>query len=144
MISSSVEILLIEDNPNDAELTMDALKNKKLANRVKIIEDGAQALEYIFGRGKYSEQKSIPKLILLDLKLPKISGLEVLKELKNNNKTRKIPVVMLTSSKEDSDIKEAYKLGANSYIVKPVDFDQFTKAVGEIGLYWLLLNESPE
>ena len=144
MTTSSVEILLIEDNPNDAELTIDALRKKKLANKVQILEDGVQALDYIFGRGKYSGQKSKPKLILLDLKLPKISGLEVLKEIKTNKKTRNIPVVVLTSSKEDSDIKEAYKLGANSYIVKPVDFDQFTNAVGEIGLYWLLLNESPQ
>ena len=144
MTTSSVEILLIEDNPNDAELTIDALRKKKLANKVQILEDGVQALDYIFGRGKYSGQKSKPKLILLDLKLPKISGLEVLKEIKTNKKTRRIPVVVLTSSKEVSDIKEAYKLGANSYIVKPVDFDQFTNAVGEIGLYWLLLNESPQ
>ncbi len=139
---SSVEILLIEDNPSDAELITDALKSKNLVNRVKILEDGAQVLDYFFRRGKFSKRKSLPKLILLDLKLPKVNGLEVLKEIKSNKKTRKIPVVVLTSSKEDSDIKEAYKLGANSYILKPVDYNQFTKAVGEIGLYWLLLNES--
>ncbi len=144
MVISPVEILLIEDNPNDAELTIDALRKRNLANRVQIFEDGAQALDYIFGRGKYAKHKSKPKLILLDLKLPKISGLEVLKEIKASKKTRHIPVVVLTSSKEESDIKEAYNLGVNSYIVKPVDFVEFSKTVGDVGLYWLMLNESPK
>ncbi|MCD4770742.1 MAG: response regulator [Bacteroidales bacterium] len=146
MLPSTIEIILVEDNLSDAEMTLDALKRKNLGNILRVIEDGAEALDYFFNRGDYSDKKASnnPKLILIDLKLPKVSGLEVLRELKSNKKTKNIPVVILTSSSEDSNIKTAYELGANSFIVKPVDFDQFCKAVGDIGLYWMLFNEPPK
>lgn len=139
------EILLVEDNPADVELTLHSLKKHHFANRIVIARDGAEALDYLFGTGKYQGRNALahPNLILLDLKLPKLSGLEVLKQLKSHEDLRTIPVVVLTSSKEEPDIREAYRLGANSYIVKPVDFDQFTKVVTDIGLYWLILNEPP-
>ena len=141
---NEVEILLVEDNPNDAEMTIRALKKSNLANNIVHVIDGEEALNFIFGREKYSGNKqSLPKVILLDLKLPKIDGLEVLKEIKSNELTKTIPVVMLTSSKEERDIIESYKLGVNSYIAKPVDFDQFVEAIKHLGLYWLLLNQSP-
>jgi two-component system response regulator len=141
-----VDILIVEDNPHDAELTVRTLKKAHLANKIFVVEDGAEALSFIFCRGKYSDRdKSRPlKVIFLDLKLPKISGLEVLKEIKSNKETKKLPVVILTSSKEDPDINAAYELGANSYIVKPVDFDVFIYALTNAGLYWFLVNQSPK
>ena len=140
-----VEILLVEDNPADIELTLRALKKNNIANRIEVVSDGEQALDFIFAKGKYSQRdiKRNPKLILLDLKLPKIGGLEILKEIKSNSHTKMIPVVMLTSSNEEKDIIESYKLGANSYIVKPVDFDKFIVSVNDIGMYWLLVNQPP-
>ncbi|MDZ7762813.1 MAG: response regulator [Melioribacteraceae bacterium] len=142
---NQVEILIVEDNPNDAEMAIRAFKKSKLTNNVLVVEDGEEALDFIFRKGKYSERNSdsSPRMILLDLKLPKVDGLEVLKEIKSNPETKMIPVIVLTSSKEESDIVESYKLGVNSYIVKPVDFDKFVDAVRNLGLYWLLLNESP-
>jgi two-component system response regulator len=142
----AVDILLVEDNPRDAELTIRALKKHNLANLLFTVEDGAEALDFIFGRGKYAARDGgqQPKVILLDLKLPKVSGLEVLRALKQDEKTRSIPVVVVTSSREDPDIKTAYGLGANSYVVKPVDFDAFVEAVSSLGLYWLLVNQPPK
>jgi two-component system response regulator len=140
-----VEILLVEDNPNDVELTLHALKENNLSNHIEVVRDGAEALDFIFCQGVYS-QRSIdqpPKVILLDLKLPKVDGLEVLRRIKAESHCRMIPVVVLTSSREERDIVESYKLGVNSYIVKPVDFEQFTEAVRGLGLYWLLLNQPP-
>jgi two-component system response regulator len=134
-----IEILLIEDNPDDADLTIRALKKKNLANNLLHLEDGAEALEFIFS----SEGLNSPKMILLDLKMPKLSGLQVLRALKSDERTREIPVVVLTSSNEEPDIKECYALGVNSYIVKPVEFDKFMDAVAELGVYWLLLNQPP-
>jgi two-component system, response regulator len=144
--SEAVDILLVEDNPRDAELTIRALKKHNLANQLFTVEDGAEALDFIFGRGKYAARDGgqQPKVILLDLKLPKVSGLEVLRALKQDEKTRAIPVVVVTSSREDPDIKTAYGLGANSYVVKPVDFDAFFEAVSSLGLYWLLVNQPPK
>jgi two-component system response regulator len=143
--SEAVDILLVEDNPRDAELTIRALKKHNLANQLFTVEDGADALDFIFGRGKYATRDGshLPKVVLLDLKLPKVSGLEVLRALKQDEKTRAIPVVVVTSSREDPDIKTAYGLGANSYVVKPVDFDAFAEAVSSLGLYWLLVNQPP-
>lgn len=145
MIKDIVEILLVEDNPTDAELTLRALKKHNLANRVHLVKDGVEALEFIFATGAYAHRKieNGPKVILLDLKLPKVNGLEVLKKVKSDERTKVIPVVVLTSSKEEKDIIESYKLGVNSYIVKPVDFDKFVQAVKDMSLYWLLLNEPP-
>lgn len=139
----SVEILLVEDNPNDVELTLRALKKNNIANNIHVVTDGAEALEYLFANGRYSnrDMNLIPKLVILDLKLPKVSGLEILKKIKSDERTRAVPVVVLTSSKEESDIIASYKLGANSFIVKPVDFDKFISTVRELGMYWLLLNE---
>lgn len=137
------EIIVVEDSPYDAEMIVDALKLKGLAKKIMVLEDGSQVLDYIFSKGRFKNNGSNPnpKLILLDLKMPKVNGIEALKQLKSNPETKQIPVVVLTSSKEEIDIKTAYKLGANSYIVKPVDFEGFEEAVGEIGLYWLLYNE---
>ncbi|MBI1993000.1 MAG: response regulator [Deltaproteobacteria bacterium] len=145
MTEKSVEILLVEDNPNDVELTLHALKENNLSNRIEVVRDGAEALEFIFATGAYSHRSldQSPKVILLDLKLPKVDGLEVLKRLKADPRARMIPVVVLTSSREERDIVESYQLGVNSYIVKPVDFEQFTEAVRHLGLYWLLLNQPP-
>ena len=145
MTKQEVEILLVEDNPVDVELTLRALHRNNLANQIQVVRDGEEALNFLFCRGPYSDRnfKSPPRLILLDLKLPKVDGLEVLKAVKNDPRTRFIPVVVLTSSKEEKDIVESYQLGANSYIVKPVDFDKFIEAVNSLGLYWLLLNQSP-
>ena len=143
--SEAVDILLVEDNPQDAELTIRALKKHNLANRLIVVEDGADALDFIFGRGKYAGRDTghPPKVVLLDLKLPKVSGLDVLRALKQDEQTRPIPVVIVTSSREDPDIKTAYALGANSYVVKPVNFDGFAEAVSNLGLYWLLVNQPP-
>lgn len=138
-----VEILLVEDNPSDGELTIRALKKNNLANSIEWVKDGEEALDFIFCRNKFAERKTNPKVILLDLKLPKVDGLTVLAEVKKNESTKEIPVVVLTSSKEEKDIIDSYKLGVNSYIVKPVDFDKFVKSVADIGLYWLLLNQKP-
>lgn len=140
-----VEILLVEDNPNDAELTLRALKKHKLANRVLIAKDGAEALDFIFATRSYSHRKVEhgPRVIFLDIKLPKVDGLEVLRRIKADPRTKSIPVVMLTSSKEDRDIIESYALGVNSYVAKPVEFESFVHAVSDLGLYWLLLNKPP-
>jgi two-component system, response regulator len=140
-----VEILLVEDNMNDAELTIRALKKKNLANNLVHLKDGAEAINFLFGKGVYEGRntKNIPKVILLDLKMPKINGMEVLSTIRNDDRTRKIPVVVLTSSKEDPDVAECYRLGANSYIVKPVEFDNFLIAVSDLGYYWLLVNLPP-
>jgi len=140
MNHSPVEILLVEDNPNDVELALHALKKNNLTNRIEVVRDGEEALDFIFGNGIDSNH---PKVILLDLKLPKVDGLEVLKRLKSDPQTRSIPVVMLTSSAEERDIVKSYQLGVNSYIVKPLDFEQFTEAVRHLGLYWLLMNQPP-
>ena len=139
-----VEILLVEDNLNDAELTIRALQKNNIANYLIHLKDGAEALDFLFARGTYSERNpnSKPKVILLDLKMPKVDGIEVLKQIKKREETKTIPVVVLTSSKENPDIEQAYKLGANSYIVKPVEFENFRNAVKEIGMYWMLYNNA--
>lgn len=141
-----VEILLVEDNPHDAELALRALKKNKVANQIVVVTDGEEALDFVFARGAYSQRKieNSPRVILLDLKLPKVDGLEVLKAIKSDPRTQSIPVVVLTSSKEEKDIVRSYRLGVNSYIVKPVDFDKFVEAVKSLGFYWLLLNQSPK
>ena len=144
---NEVEILLVEDNETDAELTIRALKKNNLANKLVWAKDGAEALDFIFATGKYSErdiEKGLPRLILLDLRMPKVDGLEVLQTIKADDRTKMIPVVVLTSSKEDRDIVESYELGVNSYVSKPVEFDEFTEAVSTLGLYWMLLNNPPE
>jgi two-component system response regulator len=145
MNDKPVEILLVEDNPNDVELTLLALQDNKLTNPIHIARDGAEALDFLFGTGSFTDRNpgSGPKVVLLDLKLPKVDGLEVLRQIKSDPRTRSIPVVVLTSSREERDIVESYRLGVNSYITKPVDFEQFTQAVRTLGLYWLLLNQSP-
>ena len=143
---SEVEILLVEDSPYDAELVLRALKGNHLANRVVVVTDGEEALDFLFARGAYNNRdiKNGPKVILLDLKLPKVDGLEVLKIVKSDPGTKVIPVVVLTSSKEEKDIVESYRLGVNSYITKPVDFDKFIAAVKDLKMYWLLLNQPPK
>lgn len=145
MPEQPVEILLVEDNPNDIELTLHAFKKSNLSNPIHVVRDGAEALEFVFGSDAAAPRPmgNRPKVILLDLKLPKVDGLEVLRRVKADPHTRTIPVVVLTSSREERDIVESYKLGANSYIVKPLDFQQFTNAVRDLGLYWLLLNQPP-
>ena len=145
MTEKPVQILLVEDDPNDVELTLHALKKHNLGNRVEVVRDGAEALEFIFCSGAYAHRsvENGPKVILLDLKLPKVDGLEVLRRVKSDPRTQLIPVVVLTSSREERDIVESYKLGVNSYIVKPVNFEQFTESVRQLGLYWVLLNEPP-
>ena len=142
MTREQVELLLVEDNPSDVELTLHILKKNNLVNRVEVARDGAEALEFLFGADA-DKNVSPAKLILLDLKLPKINGLEVLARIKANDSTKSIPVVVLTSSREDQDLQACYELGVNSYIVKPVDFAQFTDTVRQMGMYWLLLNERP-
>ena len=141
-----VEVLLVEDNASDAEMTIRALKKNNLANRLLHLKDGAQALDFIFAEGEYADRqiKHTPKVILLDLKMPKVNGKEVLQKIKSDARTRKIPVVVLTSSREDPDIKDCYDLGVNGYVVKPVEFDQFHKAISDLGLYWLIVNEPPQ
>jgi two-component system response regulator len=138
-------ILLVEDNLDDIDLTLHAFKKNKISNEVRVVKDGAEALDFLFGKEKYAERKidELPTIILLDLKLPKVDGLEVLRQIRENELTKFLPVVILTSSKEEQDIINGYSLGVNSYVRKPVDFNQFTEAVRNLGLYWLLLNESP-
>jgi two-component system, response regulator len=143
MDNSKVEILLVEDNPHDAEMTIRALKKVNLANRLIHLKDGAEALDFIFARGAFAERQieNRPKVILLDIKMPKVDGIEVLRQIKANPDTKVIPVVIMTSSKEEQDIINSYNLGVNSYVVKPVDFEGFAKAVSELGFYWLITNE---
>jgi len=145
MKNHSVEILLCEDNRRDADLTLRALEKRNLSNKVVWVKDGEEALEYLFAKGEYKERSinNSPKVILLDLKMPKIDGLEVLKEIRTHPETKNIPVVVLTSSREEQDIVKSYEYGVNSYIVKPVEFNKFIDSVAEVGFYWLLLNEKP-
>jgi CheY-like chemotaxis protein len=139
------DILIVEDNPDDLELALDALATHQLAQRIEVARDGVEALDYLFRRGDFSDRAAerLPRVVLLDLKLPRIDGLEVLRQIKSDPTTRRIPVVVLTSSREERDIFESYDLGVNSYIVKPVNFEQFNRAVRELSLYWVLMNESP-
>ena len=145
MSDQAIEILLVEDNANDVRLTLHAFKRHKLVNRIHVVRDGAEALEFLFCIGAYAERSidDVPKVVLLDLKLPKVDGLEVLRRLKGDESTKHLPVVIMTSSREERDIVHSYQLGVNSYIVKPVDFDGFSEAVAHLGLYWLLLNQPP-
>jgi two-component system, response regulator len=144
MDDNQIEILLVEDNPDDVELTLHAFRKHKLTNRIHVTRDGQQAIDFIFGPDPSAEVPNhTPKVVLLDLKLPKVDGIEVLRRLKTDPRTAEIPVVVLTSSREDRDLAACYELGVNSYIVKPVDFEQFTEAVRVLGKYWLLLNEAP-
>jgi len=140
-----VEILLVEDNPNDVELTLRALQKQNLSNKVFVVKDGAEALDFMFASGPYAHRKvdKRPRVVLLDLKLPKVDGLEVLRRIKTDSRTSHIPVVMLTSSQEERDVVDSYNLGVNSYIVKPVDFSNFVHAVSEVGIYWGILNKLP-
>ena len=146
MTAGAVDILLVEDNPNDVELTLHALQANRLPTRVEVARDGAEALEFVFGTGRHTERsrEDRPRMIHLDLKLPLVGGLEVLAKIKADPATKAIPVVVLTSSREEPDIKRAYACGANSYIVKPVDFEQFSEAMRNLGLYWLRLNLAPQ
>lgn len=146
MNDEKVEILLVEDNPHDAEMTIRSLKRVNLANKLTHVKDGAEALDFIFARGMYSERhiENRPKVILLDIKMPKVDGIEVLRQIKSDENTKTIPVVIMTSSKEEQDIIASYNLGVNSYVVKPVDFDGFAKAVSELGFYWLITNQAAE
>ncbi len=141
---NEVEILLVEDNPNDVELTLRALKKNNLANKVYTVKDGEEAINFIFAAGQYATRdvNFPPKVIFLDLKLPKVSGLEVLKKIKSDEKTKTIPVVVITSSQETQDVKECYSLGVNSFIQKPIEFDNFVKAISDVGLYWMVINKS--
>lgn len=145
MSCNQIDILLIEDNESDAEMTVRVLSKNNIANRILHVTDGAAAIDYLFAEGEYSERKLeyLPKLILLDLKMPKVNGIEVLEKIKTDSITKKIPVVVLTSSKEDPDIKKCYELGVNSYVVKPVDFLQFQQAITSLGFYWLITNQNP-
>jgi two-component system response regulator len=138
-----VEILLVEDNVHDAEMTIRSLKKVNLANKLIHVKDGAEALDFIFARGAFSERQieNKPKVILLDIKMPKVDGIEVLRQIKSNDDTKAIPVVIMTSSKEEQDVITSYNLGVNSYVVKPVDFEGFAKAVSELGFYWLITNQ---
>jgi two-component system response regulator len=145
MQAQEIEIILVEDNPDDAGLTIRALKKQNLANNLVHLKDGEEALNFLFSQGPYKDKpiSKTPKVVLLDLKMPKINGIEVLQKIRSDERTKTIPVVVLTSSNEDPDIKECYKLGVNSYIVKPVGFDDFTKVVAELGFYWMVLNRPP-
>jgi two-component system response regulator len=143
-MNNSPDIILVEDNPHDAELAIHALKKHNLSNRMIHLKDGQEALDYLLLKEvDASEQPPLPKVVLLDLKLPKIDGLEVLRQLRGNPRTHLLPIVVLTSSREERDVIESYNLGANSYIVKPVEFEKFSEAVGQLGFYWVLLNEGP-
>ncbi len=141
-----VDILLVEDNSSDAEMTINALKKNGLANNLLHVKDGAAALDFIFAKGEYAGRnvEHKPKVILLDLKMPKVNGIEVLQRIRTDEYTKNIPIVMLTSSKEDPDIKTCYSLGVNSYVVKPVEFDAFQKAITDLGLYWMIVNQQPQ
>ena len=143
MTTDDVEILLVEDNPRDVEITLRALKKHNMANKVHVVTDGAKAMDFIFAKGvhAHTDKKQAPKVVFLDLKLPKVSGLEVLRAIKGDERTRSIPVVVLTSSQEEKDMVESYRLGVNSYVVKPLDFDKFVEAIGQLGLYWLVINK---
>ncbi len=145
MDKDAIEVLLVEDNPTDAELTLRALRGKGLRNEFVVARDGQEALDFLFAQGAYADRnmRESPKLVLLDLRLPKVDGIEVLRKIKSDERTKAIPVVVLTSSRQEPDIEKCYQLGANSYIVKPVDFDKLVEAVSELGVYWLLLNEPP-
>jgi CheY-like chemotaxis protein len=145
-MTNEIEVLLVEDNASDAEMTILALKQNNLANKLLHVKDGAAALDFIFAEGEYADRQieNKPKVILLDLKMPKINGIEVLQKIRADERTKTIPVVVLTSSKEDPDIKKCYELGVNSYVVKPVEFDQFQKAISEVGLYWMIVNQQPQ
>lgn len=138
------EIIIVEDDPNDAELITRVLRKHNLTNKVIILKDGAEALDFLFGKGSFIDRHDdgSPKVILLDLKLPKVNGIEVLRKIKSDDRTRKIPVVILTSSREDRDLKDAYDLGVNSHVTKPIKFDEFAKVVADLGMYWMLLNKS--
>lgn len=142
----AAEIILVEDNPSDADLIKRALNKNNVANKILHLKDGQEVIDYLFGEGQWKGRTTAntPKVILLDLKMPKVSGIEVLKKIKSNEQTMGIPVVILTSSKEDPDIKECYKLGVNSYVVKPVGFEEFSSTVAQLGLYWLLINQQPK
>ncbi len=142
---NEVEVLLVEDNPSDAELTMRALRKRNLANKLFHAKDGAEALDFVFAQGSFLQRRveNGPKVVLLDLKLPKVDGLEVLRCIKSDERTKKIPVVVMTSSREDRDLATCYEYGVNGYVVKPVEFEDFSRAVTELGFYWLLLNETP-
>jgi CheY-like chemotaxis protein len=144
-VPEAIEILLVEDNPADAELTIHALEKSKLINHIRHLQDGAEALDFLFCRGPYSTRKfdAPPRLILLDLKLPKIDGIGVLEQIKSDTRTKAIPVILLTSSKEERDVARSYKLGVNSYIEKPVNFTEFQDVVKQLGMYWLLVNSKP-
>ncbi len=144
-MSEAVEMLLVEDNPSDAELTIHALEKSKLINNIRHLEDGAMALDFLFCRGPYADRRfdTPPRLILLDLKLPKVDGIGVLREIKADTRTKAIPVILLTSSKEERDVAMSYKLGVNSYIQKPVNFTEFQDVVKQLGMYWLLVNSKP-
>jgi two-component system response regulator len=144
-VSEHTVILFAEDNPADVELTLLAFEKHRLANRIVVVRDGAEVLDYLFLRGEYADREpdTNPQLVLLDLKMPKIDGLEVLRQIKADPRTRLIPVIVLSSSRDEKDVASAYTLGANSYIAKPVDFDEFVKIVGQLGLYWLATNELP-
>lgn len=146
MNHNSVEVLLVEDNLNDAELTIRELRKHHMANNLFHVKDGEEALDFIFGEGKYADSRDLlyrPKVVLLDIQMPKVNGIEVLQKVKSDPRTRATPVVILTSSKEDPDIQKCYDLGANSYIVKPVNFESFAEAIRNLGFYWLLLNQQP-
>jgi len=145
MKDEKYDIVMVEDNPSDAELMIRALRSHKIANSLIVLEDGEQALDYLFCNGQYADRDSLvsPKVIFLDIKLPKVNGLEVLKQLKSDDRTRKIPTIILTSSKQDPDIETAYNLGVNSYVVKPVDFNIFKETINQLGSYWLGVNEYP-
>jgi two-component system, response regulator len=144
-MSHEVEILLVEDSPEDAELTIGALRRHKIANEIRVAEDGAEALDFLFCRGAYKDRTFVhpPRLVLLDLKLPKVSGIEVLRAIRADDRTKAIPVVILTSSIQERDLIDGYKLGVNAYAQKPVNFEQFSETVRQIGMFWMLINEAP-
>jgi CheY-like chemotaxis protein len=145
MTQEEMQILLVEDNPNDAKLTLHALRDESLVNNIQVARDGEEALDFLFRRGEFADRRfdHPPRLVLLDLKLPKVDGLEVLREVKGDPRTQAIPIVVLTSSREENDLVESYKLGVNAYIQKPVEFDSFRRAVKQLGLFWLVVNEAP-
>jgi CheY-like chemotaxis protein len=145
MVKQEIEILLVEDSPADVELTLHALRHNQIANRIHVVQDGEEALEFLFCRGEYADRsfKSPPKVVLLDLKLPKVDGLEVLRQVKTDPRTKAIPVVILTASREEKDLVNSYHLGVNAYIQKPVDFDKFRETVKQLGLHWLVINQPP-